>query len=71
MDHFPDFKNDVDFTERLVTEQSVFCLPATVRQHPFYILSLLIIYPFFPTSVYSLTFRTKKKFKNVCDHFNA
>lgn len=31
MDHFPDFKNDVDFTERLVTEQSVFCLPASVR----------------------------------------
>ncbi|XP_060933318.1 tyrosine aminotransferase isoform X2 [Limanda limanda] len=30
MDHFPDFKNDVDFTERLVTEQSVFCLPASV-----------------------------------------
>uniref|UniRef100_A0A8C6UXV5 Tyrosine aminotransferase n=1 Tax=Neogobius melanostomus TaxID=47308 RepID=A0A8C6UXV5_9GOBI len=24
MEHFPDFKNDVDFTERLVTEQSVF-----------------------------------------------
>ena len=35
MDHFPDFKNDVDFTERLVTEQSVFCLPATVRNHLF------------------------------------
>lgn len=31
MDHFPDFKNDVDFTERLVTEQAVFCLPASVR----------------------------------------
>lgn len=31
MEHFPDFQNDVDFTERLVTEQSVFCLPATVR----------------------------------------
>lgn len=33
MDHFPDFKDDVDFTEHLVTEQSVFCLPASVR-HP-------------------------------------
>lgn len=32
MDHFPDFKDDVDFTEHLVTEQSVFCLPASVRQ---------------------------------------
>lgn len=31
MDHFPDFKDDVDFTEHLVTEQSVFCLPASVR----------------------------------------
>lgn len=32
MDHFPEFQNDVDFTERLVTEQSVFCLPASVRR---------------------------------------
>lgn len=31
VDHFPDFKDDVDFTEHLVTEQSVFCLPASVR----------------------------------------
>lgn len=31
MDHFPDFKDDVDFTEHLVMEQSVFCLPASVR----------------------------------------
>lgn len=31
MDHFPDFKTDVDFTEQLVTEESVFCLPASVR----------------------------------------
>uniref|UniRef100_A0A3P8UAW7 Tyrosine aminotransferase n=1 Tax=Cynoglossus semilaevis TaxID=244447 RepID=A0A3P8UAW7_CYNSE len=29
MDHFPDFQNDVDFTERMVTEQSVFCLPTS------------------------------------------
>lgn len=34
MDHFPDFKDDVDFTEHLVTEQSVFCLPASVRFLP-------------------------------------
>uniref|UniRef100_A0A7N8XMQ3 Tyrosine aminotransferase n=1 Tax=Mastacembelus armatus TaxID=205130 RepID=A0A7N8XMQ3_9TELE len=34
MDHFPDFKNDVDFTERLVTEQSVFCLPASAFEYP-------------------------------------
>ncbi|XP_057692145.1 tyrosine aminotransferase [Corythoichthys intestinalis] len=34
MDDFPDFQNDVDFTERLVTEQSVFCLPATAFEYP-------------------------------------
>uniref|UniRef100_A0A3P9IT29 Tyrosine aminotransferase n=1 Tax=Oryzias latipes TaxID=8090 RepID=A0A3P9IT29_ORYLA len=34
MDHFPDFTNDVDFTERLVTEQSVFCLPASAFEYP-------------------------------------
>ncbi|XP_075996447.1 tyrosine aminotransferase [Genypterus blacodes] len=34
MDHFPHFKNDVDFTERLVTEQSVFCLPASAFEYP-------------------------------------
>lgn len=32
--HFPEFKNDVDFTERLVTEQSVFCLPASAFEYP-------------------------------------
>jgi len=31
MDHFPTFLNDVDFTQTLVTEQSVFCLPAQVN----------------------------------------
>uniref|UniRef100_A0A8C5FZ78 Tyrosine aminotransferase n=1 Tax=Gouania willdenowi TaxID=441366 RepID=A0A8C5FZ78_GOUWI len=34
MDHFPEFKNDVDFTERMVTEQSVFCLPASAFEYP-------------------------------------
>uniref|UniRef100_A0A8C4HEM7 Tyrosine aminotransferase n=1 Tax=Dicentrarchus labrax TaxID=13489 RepID=A0A8C4HEM7_DICLA len=34
LEHFPDFKNDVDFTERLVTEQSVFCLPASAFEYP-------------------------------------
>jgi hypothetical protein len=28
---FPEFKNDVEFTQCMVTEQSVFCLPASVR----------------------------------------
>ncbi|XP_067358377.1 tyrosine aminotransferase isoform X1 [Channa argus] len=36
MNHFPDFENDVDFTERLVTEQSVFCLPASAFEYPNY-----------------------------------
>uniref|UniRef100_A0AAV2KYK5 Tyrosine aminotransferase n=1 Tax=Knipowitschia caucasica TaxID=637954 RepID=A0AAV2KYK5_KNICA len=36
MENFPDFKNDVDFTERLVTEQSVFCLPASAFEYPNY-----------------------------------
>ncbi|GCC20459.1 hypothetical protein chiPu_0019019 [Chiloscyllium punctatum] len=30
MDDFPEFESDIDFTERLIAEQSVFCLPATV-----------------------------------------
>jgi len=30
MEYFPEFDSDVDFTEQLVTEQSVFCLPAQV-----------------------------------------
>lgn len=30
MEHFPEFENDVEFTERLVAEQSVYCLPAAV-----------------------------------------
>uniref|UniRef100_A0A8D2ZDW9 Tyrosine aminotransferase n=1 Tax=Scophthalmus maximus TaxID=52904 RepID=A0A8D2ZDW9_SCOMX len=34
MDHFPEFRNDVDFTERLVTEQSVFCLPTSAFEYP-------------------------------------
>ncbi|XP_062860341.1 tyrosine aminotransferase [Trichomycterus rosablanca] len=34
MKYFPEFNNDVEFTERLVTEQSVFCLPATAFEYP-------------------------------------
>ena len=32
--HYPDYKDDVEFTESLVTEQSVFCLPAKVGASP-------------------------------------
>ncbi|CAL8374387.1 unnamed protein product [Arctogadus glacialis] len=34
IDHFPGMKNDVEFTELLVTEQSVFCLPTTAFDYP-------------------------------------
>jgi len=34
MERFPEFTSDVDFTERLVTEQSVFCLPAKCFEYP-------------------------------------
>ncbi|CAG5133419.1 unnamed protein product, partial [Candidula unifasciata] len=34
MEFFPDFKSDVDFTECMITEESVFCLPATCFQYP-------------------------------------
>ncbi|XP_077424699.1 tyrosine aminotransferase [Vanacampus margaritifer] len=34
IDCFPDFQSDVDFTEWMVTEQSVFCLPATAFEYP-------------------------------------
>ncbi|XP_023682846.1 tyrosine aminotransferase [Paramormyrops kingsleyae] len=36
IENFPEFENDVEFTERLVTEQSVFCLPATAFEYPNY-----------------------------------
>lgn len=32
LDKFPDFSSDVQFTEVLMSEESVFCLPATVSQ---------------------------------------
>ena len=30
VESFPDFPSDIEFTERLMTEESVFCLPASV-----------------------------------------
>ena len=50
MDQFPEFESDKEFTECLVTEQSVFCLPATVSgtrvSHPihacFYVIAILL-----------------------------
>lgn len=34
MEHFPEFTNDVQFTEQLLAEQSVHCLPATCFEYP-------------------------------------
>ncbi|RUS70213.1 hypothetical protein EGW08_022023 [Elysia chlorotica] len=34
MESYPEFKSDVEFTQRLVTEESVFCLPATCFEYP-------------------------------------
>ncbi|XP_006036069.1 tyrosine aminotransferase isoform X1 [Alligator sinensis] len=34
MEHFPEFENDMEFTEQLIAEQSVFCLPATCFEYP-------------------------------------
>jgi len=30
LDNFPTFKSDIEFTESLMSEESVFCLPASV-----------------------------------------
>nr|AHM92294.1 tyrosine aminotransferase [Rousettus leschenaultii] len=34
MEHFPEFENDVEFTEQLFVEQSVQCLPAKCFEYP-------------------------------------
>uniref|UniRef100_A0A8C9T7N8 Tyrosine aminotransferase n=1 Tax=Scleropages formosus TaxID=113540 RepID=A0A8C9T7N8_SCLFO len=46
MENFPEFENDVDFTEHLVTEQSVFCLPATVANNRTYLTCGLLMKAF-------------------------
>ncbi|XP_075440029.1 tyrosine aminotransferase [Ascaphus truei] len=43
MEHFPEFENDVDFTERMISEQSVFCLPATCFEYPNYFRIVLTV----------------------------
>lgn len=43
MECFPKFKNDVDFTQTMVSEQSVFCLPAQCFQYPNYFRVVLTI----------------------------
>lgn len=43
IEHFPEFASDVNFTEKMVTEQSVFCLPATVFEYPNYFRVVLTV----------------------------
>ena len=59
MEHFPEFQNDVQFTEHLVTEQSVFCLPATVKHH-----THLSIHPSIHLMVSSILF-VHQRWRNV------
>ncbi|KAK7114648.1 tyrosine aminotransferase-like [Littorina saxatilis] len=40
---FPEYNTDVEFTEAMVTEQSVFCLPATCFQYPGYFRVVLTV----------------------------
>jgi len=37
MHHFPQFRNDMEFSQALIKEKSVFCLPASVFEMPNYI----------------------------------
>ncbi|KAH3772763.1 tyrosine aminotransferase-like isoform X2 [Dreissena polymorpha] len=43
MAHFPEYLNDVQFTEALVSEQSVFCLPAKCFEYPNYFRVVLTV----------------------------
>jgi tyrosine aminotransferase len=43
IESFPEFRNDVDFTQRLVSDQSVFCLPAQCFQYPNYFRVVLTV----------------------------
>lgn len=43
MAHFPSFANDVEFTQAMVSEQSVFCLPAECFQCPNYFRVVLTV----------------------------
>lgn len=43
MEHFEEFKDDLQFTEALITEQSVFCLPAKCFEYPNYFRVVLTV----------------------------
>jgi tyrosine aminotransferase len=40
-EHFPGIKDDADFVQQLMKEQSVFCLPTTVITHSMYLFIVL------------------------------
>ncbi|XP_067120150.1 tyrosine aminotransferase-like [Centruroides vittatus] len=43
MPHFPEFRHDLDFVEKLVSEQSVFCLPGKCFEYPNYFRIVLTV----------------------------
>jgi len=43
MSRFPQFENDLEFVERLVSEQSVFCLPGKCFNYPNYVRIVLTV----------------------------
>ncbi|CAG0888146.1 unnamed protein product [Darwinula stevensoni] len=43
MENFPEFSNEMEFVERLVSEQSVFCLPGKCFDYPNYIRIVLTV----------------------------
>uniref|UniRef100_S4RJM6 Tyrosine aminotransferase n=1 Tax=Petromyzon marinus TaxID=7757 RepID=S4RJM6_PETMA len=43
MDKFPEYKDDVQFTQRLISDQSVFCLPAKCFEYPNYFRVVLTV----------------------------
>ncbi|XP_076357988.1 tyrosine aminotransferase-like isoform X2 [Tachypleus tridentatus] len=43
MNRFPEFRSDVDFVERLISEESVFCLPGVCFNYPGFIRIVLTV----------------------------
>jgi tyrosine aminotransferase len=37
MEHFPGINNDIEFSQALIKEKSVFCLPASIFEMPNYL----------------------------------
>lgn len=43
VERFPDFKDDTQFVQQLVNEQSVFCLPGSCFEYPGYVRIVLTV----------------------------